>query len=136
MTSGERGSVAVELPLALGLLLLPLALLVITVPAWPERQTVARAAAIEASRVAALAGSFEEGIEEGNAAVERSARNQGLDPSDLSVSWEGSFRRGGSVTANVTVRMPALVVPGLTTVDAWVWTASHTERVDDFRSFP
>ena len=136
MTGGERGSVAVELPLALGLLLLPLSLLVITVPAWPERQTVARTAAIEASRIAALAESIEEGVEKGQAAVLRAARNQGLDPSDVSVSWEGSFRRGGSVTANVTVRMPALVVPGLTTVEAWAWTASHTERVDDYRSLP
>lgn len=136
MTGGERGSVAVELPLALGLLLLPLSLLVITVPAWPERQTVARAAAIEASRIAALAGSLQEGVEEGNAAVVRAATNQGLDPNDVSVSWEGSFRRGGSVTANVTVRMAALVVPGLTTVEAWAWTASHTERVDDYRSLP
>jgi hypothetical protein len=32
--------------------------------------------------------------------------------------------------------MPALVVPGLTTVEPWSWSASHTERVDDFRSLP
>ncbi len=136
MTGRERGSVAVELPLALGLLLLPLALFVITVPAWPERQTVARAAAIEASRSAVLAGSWEQGVEEGEAAVRRAARNQGLDPSDISVSWAGSFSRGGSVTASVTVRMPALVIPGLTTVEPWSWTADHTERVDDYRSIP
>lgn len=132
----ERGAIAVELPLALGLLLLPMALLVITVPVWPERQTVARAAAIEASRSAVLADSWEDGVDAGNEAVAQAARNYGLDPSDLSVKWEGSFGRGEAVTAAVTVRMPALVLPGLTTVEAWTWTARHTERVDDYRSLP
>ena len=136
MTGTERGSVAVELPLALGSLLIPLALFVITVPAWPERQTVARAAAIEASRIAVLADSWEEGVAEAEAAVEQAATNQGLDPADVSLTWEGALSRGASVTAVVAVRMPALIVPGLTTVEAWSWTARHTERVDDYRSMP
>lgn len=132
----ERGTVAVELSLALGLFLVPVALLVITIPTWPERQTVARAAAIEASRSAALADSIDEGIEHGNAAVAQAARNYGLDADQFRVVWDGSFGRGQSITARVTVRMPALVVPGLTAVEAWSWTASHTERVDDYRSLP
>lgn len=132
----EGGAVAVELPLALGLLLLPLALMVITVPTWPERQTVARAAAIEASRTAVLAGSWEEGVDAGNEAVAQAARNYGLDPSDLSVKWSGAFGRGEAMTASVTVRIPALVLPGLTTVEAWSWTARHSERLDDYRSLP
>ncbi len=125
-----------ELPLALGLFLVPIALLVITVPAWPERQTVARAAATEAARTAVLADSLEEGVEDGNAAVAQATRNYGLDPDQFRVAWDGGFGRGQSMTARVTVRMPALVVPGLTAVEAWSWTASHTERVDDYRSLP
>ena len=132
----ERGAVAVELPAALGLFLLPVALLVITIPAWPERQTVARAAAIEAARSAVLAGSWEAGTQAGDEAVSQAARNYGLDPGDLTVDWDGVFARGGSITARVTVRIPALALPGLTTIDAWSWTASHTERVDDYRSLP
>jgi len=133
---GERGSVAVELPVALVLFLVPIALLVITIPTWPERQTVARAAAIEASRSAVLADSLDEGIENGNAAVAQAAGNYGLDPDQFRVVWDGGFGRGQSITARVTVRMPALVIPGLTAVEAWSWTASHTERVDDYRSMP
>ncbi len=132
----ERGAVAIELPAAIGLLLLPLALLVITIPTWPERQTVARSAASEAARTAVLASSWEEGIDAGADVVGLAAQNYGLDPADLTVSWQGAFGRGESITATVTVRMPALVVPGLTTVDPWTWSASHTERVDDYRSLP
>ncbi len=132
----ESGAVAIELPAAIGLLLLPLALLVITIPTWPERQTVARSAASEAARTAVLASSWEEGIDAGADVVALAAQNYGLDPADLTVSWEGAFGRGESITATVTVRMPALVVPGLTTVDPWTWSASHTERVDDYRSLP
>jgi hypothetical protein len=132
----ERGTVAVELSLALGLFLVPIALMVITLPTWPERQTVARAAAIEAARNASLAGSLDEGIENGNAAVAQAARNYGLEPDQFRVVWNGGLGRGENITARVTVRMPALVVPGLTSVEAWSWTASHTERVDDYRSLP
>lgn len=134
--NSERGAVAVELPAAIGLLLVPLALLVITIPTWPERQTVARSAASEAARTAVLASSWEEGTDAGDEIVALAAQNYGLDPADLTVSWEGAFGRGESITATVTVRMPALVVPGLTTVDPWTWSASHTERVDDYRSLP
>lgn len=132
----ERGAVAVELPAAIGLLLIPLALLVITIPTWPERQTVARAAASEAARTAVLAGSWQEGTEAGAEVVALAAQNYGLDPGDLIVSWDGAFARGESVTATVTVRMPALVLPGLTNVDPWTWSTSHTERIDDYRSLP
>lgn len=133
--TSERAAVAVELPLAVGLFLVPIALLVITLPAWPERQTVARAAAVEAARTAVLAGSWEEGVALGEAAVAQAASNQGIDPDDLVVTWEGSLERGASVNATVTVQMPALGVPGLATVGSWSWSTSHTQRVDDFRSF-
>ena len=38
---GDRGAAAIEMPLAVGLLLLPIAMVVMLVPQWPERQTVA-----------------------------------------------------------------------------------------------
>lgn len=130
----ERGTAVVETPVALVLLLIPVALLVITLPTWPERQTVARAAAAEAARSAVLAHSWDEGVIAGEDAVARAAENYGLPPGDLAVDWAGSFTRGGSITARVTVRMPALAVPGLGQIAAWTWTASHTEYVDRYRS--
>ncbi len=132
----DRGTAAVELALALALFLIPISLLVITLPAWPERQTVARAAVTEAARAVVLADSWDEGVIAANEIARQAASNQGLDPDDVSVAVEGSLERGATVTASVTIDMPALVVPGLTTVGSWSWTASHSERVDDYRSFP
>ncbi|MGH9164280.1 MAG: pilus assembly protein [Acidimicrobiales bacterium] len=109
----QRGSAAIELALAIGLLLLPVALLVITLPTWPERQTVARAAAAEASRAVVLAASWTEGADDAEAAVAQAAANHGLDPADVTLELAGGLERGASVTARVTVEMPALVLPGL-----------------------
>jgi hypothetical protein len=131
----ERGTAAIETPLALVLLLVPVALMVITIPAWPERQTVARAAATQAARTAVLADSWDEATAAGEDTVARSGANYGLPAGDLTVEWEGTLLRGGTVTARVTVRMPALVVPGLGRIGAWSWTASHSELVDRYRSF-
>jgi hypothetical protein len=132
----EAGTAVIETPLAIVLLLVPIALLVITLPAWPERQTVARAAASEAARAAVLADSWDEAVAAGQAVVDRTARNYGLAPSEFALDWRGAFTRGEAVTARVTVRMPALAIPGLGSVGAWTWTASHTETVDQYRSIP
>jgi hypothetical protein len=132
----DRGSVTIELVLTLSLFLIPTALLVITIPAWPERQTVARAAAAEAARAVVVAGSWESGVAEAEAAVRQAALNQGIASGDISLAVDGGLDRGATVTAAVTITMPALVIPGLTSVGSWSWTARHAERVDDYRSFP
>jgi hypothetical protein len=132
----DQGSVTIELVLTLALFLIPAALLVITIPAWPERQTVARAAASEAARTVVMAGSWDSGVASAQAAVREAAANQGIDPGDISLDVDGSLQRGATVIAAVTVTMPALVVPGLESVGSWSWTARHAERVDDYRSFP
>jgi hypothetical protein len=40
------------------------------------------------------------------------------------------------VVAQVTVRVPLTVVPGLGDVGSFSWTASSSERVDPYRSGP
>lgn len=132
----DRGAVTIELALTLALFLIPIALLVITLPTWPERQTVARAAATEAARAVVLAGSWDEGAVTATAIVRQAAVNQGIDADEISLALDGSLDRGATVTAAVTINMPALVVPGLTSVGSWSWTARHAERVDDYRSIP
>ena len=52
---GDRGSTAIELPLGFFLILLPIAVVVMVIPQWPERQTVATAAAKEAATLYATA---------------------------------------------------------------------------------
>lgn len=130
----ERGTAALELPLAVGLLLVPVALVVVSLPAWPERQSLARATAAEASRALAVAASWDEGVAEAQAVVADAARNAGLAPGEVALDVAGALERGATVTARVTVDMPALALPVVGTVGRWSWTAAHAERVDDYRS--
>ena len=128
----QRGFIAVEYALALGLILVPVGLLVITLPAWPERQTVARVAAEEGARTAVLTGD----LAAGEAVAMEAVSNQGIDPNDIDIAWTGSTERGGQLTAAVTIRMPAIRVPAVATVGTWDWTARHSESVDLYRSRP
>lgn len=123
-----------EWPLAVFILLVPIAAMATLLPTWSERQTVARDAAATAARVAVLEADPEEAMNAGEDAAERTAMNFGLDPGDVTVSWSGDLGRGSAITATVTVQMPVAAFPGLGSVDAWSWSSSHTERVDDYRS--
>jgi hypothetical protein len=129
---GDRGSTAIELPLAVGLILLPVAVLVMVIPQWPERQTVATAAAKEAATLYATASTPEEGAVAAQAAVAQTAANYGLRSLDLQLG--GSWCRGCTVTANVTVEIPAMQVPLIGQVGGVSWTAHSSSRVEDYAS--
>jgi hypothetical protein len=135
--SRERGFVAGELALGIGLLLVPVALLVLTLPTWSERQTTARSIAREVARVVAVAGTCDRprALDLGH----DMARNLGLPPGDIGVQLDcasgARLPRGGSVRASVTVAVPAVALPGIGSVGAWSWTAHHSEPVDQYRSF-
>ncbi len=133
--TGESGFVAVEWVVAVGLLLLPTVLLVLSFPAWVERQGMARVAAQEAARAMAVSNDAESGAEAGVGLAEEIARNHGVDPTTVGLSYEGTTRRGGSVTATVAVELPALTIPGLGSLGSVTWSARHTELVDRFRPF-
>jgi hypothetical protein len=129
----DCGFVAVELVLAIGLLLFPVVLLVASLPQWSERQHAAIVAAREAARVAAQAWPAD-----GAAAAERVAREvvatYGIAIGDVTITVSPPPDRGDMMTATVTVRMPALAVPLLARVGAWSWTARESVRIDDYRS--
>lgn len=146
----ERGSVPIELALGVGLLVLPIAVLVLSFPTWVERQSMARSAAQEAARLAVLATDPIGAERDAVALVDEVAANHGLDPEDAEVCLSvhplespsperctglSRIPRGAAVTAAVSVRLPALTFPGLSTlVPEVTWTARATERVDLYRS--
>lgn len=132
----EDGSVAIELALGVGLLLLPVALLVLLLPTWLERQSMARVAAQEAARTAVVVADDSTAAVAARAVVADVARNHGVDPGDVSVRFSGGLQRGQTLTAEVSVRIPATVFPGLTEVAAFTWRTSHSEHVDRYRSVP
>lgn len=128
---GDRGSVAIELPLAVGLLLIPAASLLLALPRWPEAQSVATTAAKEAATLYATADGPSAGEAAARSAVAQTAANFGR---PLQVSFTGAWCRGCVVTARVTVDVPAFVAPGMGTIAATSWTASSSAHIDEFRS--
>jgi hypothetical protein len=132
----QDGYVAGELALAVGLLVFPVAMLVLSLPGWSERQSAARAIAREVARTVAVVGTCD--VPRARAIGGTMAANLGVaDGVDVTLACTAGSRltRGGTVTARVTVRMPAVEVPAIASVGAWSWTAHHTEPVDRYRSF-
>jgi hypothetical protein len=130
---GDRGAAAIELPLAVGLLLLPISMIVMVVPQWPERQTVASAAAKDAATVYANAPNPESGADSARIAVAQAAANHGLPPGAMTVEFGGDWCRACTVTASVTVDIPAVDIPLVGTIGSFTWTASSSARIDDYR---
>ncbi|MGH9030896.1 MAG: hypothetical protein ACRDY4_01005 [Acidimicrobiia bacterium] len=133
---GEQGYVAAELALGVGLLVFPIAMLVLTLPTWSERQSVARAIAREAARTVAVGGTCDPGAagDVGATMADNLGLRGGVDVA-LDCASGARLQRGGTVTARVTVSMPAVDIPGIGAVGAWSWTARHAEPVDQYRSF-
>ena len=135
--SPQRGSAGIELPLLLGLVILPFALLVLTIPQWVERQTAARDAAAEIGRWSVVQhGGDDGGRAEAEVLLRRIEEAHGLRPGSLSLVGgpTGSLSPGGTVTVQVSVDLPGPTVPGLGSLGLGRWTAEHTERVPDYVS--
>ena len=132
-TRGERGQAAIELVASIGVLLLPVVLLVASLPTWSERRHVAIAAAREATVVAAQGYPRDVSSEAARIAT-AIASTYGVPEDDIEVEVTTDLRRGGSVAATVKVRMPAISIPAAGTVGAWTWSTTHTRRIDGYRS--
>lgn len=132
----ERGFVPIELVLGIGLLLFPVTIMVLALPRWSERQTMARTAATEAARAWARSNDDLAGSVEARRMVDEIAANYGVDPALVAVAYAGSVRhRGGIVTVTITVPMPKVSAPGMGAFGGWHWTTSHSEAVDKYRSY-
>ncbi|MGQ0825033.1 MAG: hypothetical protein ACT4OX_08420 [Actinomycetota bacterium] len=125
------GFVTIEWVAAIATLLLPVVLLVATLPSWAERRHAATIAAREAANVVVRDLRADGG--EMLAVAQAVAHNYGVDPNDVDVVVRGRRDRRDYVTVSVTIRMPALAVPGLDAV-TWSYTATQHRRIDDYRS--
>jgi hypothetical protein len=138
----DRGHAAAEFGLAVGLLLLPVAVAVLAFGPWSERRVFAEAAAAEAARAAVIDLSTEPGA----VVVADMAANHGLDPGLVRLGWcggspaEGSgdasgcgFQRGSELTAEVLVWVPLFATPWGEVGGLWVG-AVHSEPIDLYRS--
>jgi hypothetical protein len=138
----ERGHAAVEVALAVGLLLFPVAIAVLAFGPWSERRVFAEAAAAEAARMAVI----ELRTEPGSQVVADMTLSHGLDRSLVRLGWCGwepaevlsngsgcSFARGTEVTAEVLVWVPLITTPWGEVGGLWV-SAVHSEPIDLYRS--
>ena len=134
----EHGFVATEFALGIAVLLVPVVCLVLTMPTWSERKTTARAIVREVARVVASTGVCDQ--ESAKGLTEIMARNLGLPEGDARIElecWTGTVLAPGSeLEAAVTVRMPAVDIPGVGPVGEWSWTARHKQPVDRYVGVP
>ena len=134
----EGGFVVVELAAGIAFLVLPVALLVLALPSWAERQSVARVVAREVGRTVARDGRCSADDARQLAAVV--AVNHGLAGDDVSVTLGcvpgAPLPAGGLVVVAATVREPGLRVPGIGRVGDWSFTARHAEPVDRYAGVP
>jgi hypothetical protein len=130
---GASGFVAIEWVASIALLLLPIVVLVSTMPAWAERKHAATVAAREAARD--LVDNWPNGSPAAAVLVAQDvAADHGGPAADVVVRVPSVGKsRGTDVEVDVEVRMPALGVGGMS-VGAWHYTAHASRRVDDFRS--
>ena len=133
MIRRDSGAIQIEFLFAVGVLLFPIAVFVLTIAPVVERRNVAGRAAAEAARAYAVAPSESEALAAAAGIVDQIDGNYSF---DLTLSLVGDFDRGGLVTATVAVTLPAIVFPGVGDAPGINYTASHQENIDLYRSLP
>jgi hypothetical protein len=136
----DRGHAAVELALAVGVLLLPVALVVMGFGPWSERRVEAEAVAAEMARSTVLELSHEAGI----ATAADIAAVYGIPPDQMRIGWCGAaptvagagscvFVRGAVVSVTVQLWTPLFDTPWGAIGGLWV-IGDHSEPIDLYRS--
>lgn len=148
----ERGSVPIEFAAGIAVLLVPTVVLVLALPQWVERTSLATAVAREAGRTVVTADGAGEGIEAAVSLAGTMAANHGVDPQDVVLCFVShpagtappsgcgsvtDLQRGMAVTTRVTVRLDGITIPGTGRAsDGFERTVTQTETVDRYRSLP
>ncbi len=151
MIRDERGVAAVELPLAIGLLLIPTAFVVLMLAPWAARANMARLAAAEAARIIVTDPTIDPDDEQIRIIIDQIAVNHSIPAADVSAALcvttsmtagqKAAARcdalvRGMEVRVEVTVAIPVVALPGSgRSFGGFSWTVAHTELVDRYRSF-
>lgn len=140
--SREDGFGTITWVIGMALVVVPLAVLVLVLSSWFSAVTTATGLAQDIARTMARSSDWNSGMQkvEMRAIQVAGTRRFGMGRrcGDRCLEWDvtGNVTRGATVTARVTVRMPAFVVPFLGVEPRLSWSSFHSERVDDFRSLP
>jgi hypothetical protein len=112
--------------LGLGLIVMPVLVLVLTLPTWEQRTVDAQDAARNGARALVMADDWDDGVAAADQTVYEIVSSDGLVAGDVSLRLAGS-------SASVTVLVPAGNFPGLGFIGTLHYTASSTEHVDAYR---
>lgn len=139
--AGEDGFTAVEFAAGVGLLVLPVALLVMSLPRWVETQQAGRLAAQQAARAVVAAADHAEGLRHATRIADEILENLQVELLEPVVvdGHLGPVREAEAeqelVTVTVTVEMPALQLPLIGEWAAFPHAVSHTQPVDRYRGY-
>jgi len=130
----DAGFVAIEWVAAVTLLLVPAVVLGGSLPRWAERRHAATVAAREAVRE--LQREWPDlDAQEAELVARYVAADHGVDPSDVTIRVDApGAGPGDQLRVEVSVKVPAIAVPGLSRTASWTYTAWATARIDDYRS--
>lgn len=132
----ERGASPIELALGVMLLVVPVAIMVLSVAPVFEHRNFARRAAAEAARTMVL--TIGDPTAEALSVVDAQARSMGIDPANVTVVFCGgtacSTDRGAVVTVEVAVSVEEL--SSFLPIGDITVRAVHSEQVDMYRSRP
>lgn len=135
MMSSERGASPLELAMGLMLIVVPVAVMVLSVAPVLEHHNFARRAAAEAARTLVL-NPTESGYLHARNLVRTLAVGHNIDPGLIDVRFCGgdlcSLERGGIVTVEVVVGVPE--VSAFLPIGDMTVTAIHAEQIDPYRS--
>lgn len=132
---GERGAGAVDLVMVSAFLLIPTAMLLLSLPLMVEYRSLADAAAREAVRACAAAPDPISGQAHAEEVADQILGERGLSPVKP-IRCNGDWRPGRVVSVTVCVRVPAISVVGFGNIGSVNITQTYSERIESTRSLP
>ncbi|MDE0168063.1 MAG: hypothetical protein OXS29_00885 [bacterium] len=134
----ERGSGAVELVLTTALILIPMTMLLLSLPLMVAYRTMGDAAAREAVRACANALDPSSGQQRAESLARRILGERGLSPQaiEVIVDCRAGWEPGAVVSATVSFRAPVIDVVGIGSLGTVTFSRSYRERIKPYRSWP
>ena len=134
---GEQGAGAVDLVVVSAFLLIPAAMLLLSLPLMVEYRSLADAAAREAVRACAFDPDPITGQIRAEAIADRILGERGLMQEEPPmIDCRPFWWPGGVVGASVSIRVPAVSVIGFGNIGAVTIKRTYCERIEHTRSLP
>lgn len=135
---GERGAGAVDLVVVSAFLLIPTAMLLLSLPLMVEYRSLADAAAREAVRACAVAPDPITGQTHADAIARQILKERNLSPQGtmVDINCDDAWYPGKVVTARVSFQAPAVSVIGFGNIGTVTIERTYCEHIERTRSRP